>query len=88
MVSSSVAVCRSKPAQVRPAAERVEWVERKRNPSFQSSKVMGIATLHPSYELKCRSCRNDRYAPPVRMIKLTEQRQITSYKWVHPNEER
>src|SRR3954451_959988 len=24
--------------------------------------------------LKCRSCRNGRYAPPVRMIKLTEQR--------------
>jgi hypothetical protein len=34
--------------------------------------------------LKCRSCRKGRYAPPVRMIKLTEQRQITPYKWVHP----
>jgi hypothetical protein len=38
--------------------------------------------------LKCRSCRKGRYAPPVRMIKLTEQRQITPYKWVHPDEER
>jgi len=38
--------------------------------------------------LKCRSCRKGRHAPPVRMIKLTEQRQITPYKWVHPDEER
>jgi len=26
--------------------------------------------------------------PPVRTIKLTEQREITAYKWVHPDEER
>jgi hypothetical protein len=38
--------------------------------------------------LKCRSCRKGRHAPPVRMIKLTETRQITPYKWVHPDEER
>jgi hypothetical protein len=38
--------------------------------------------------LKCRSCRKSCHAPPVRMIKLTEQRQITPYKWVHPDEER
>jgi hypothetical protein len=37
--------------------------------------------------LKCRSCRKDRSAPPGRMIKLTEQRQITPYKWVHPDAE-
>lgn len=30
--------------------------------------------------LKCRSCRKGRYAPPVHMIKLTETREITSYK--------
>jgi hypothetical protein len=29
-----------------------------------------------------------RYAPPVRMLKLTEQQEITPYKWVHPDEER
>jgi hypothetical protein len=29
-----------------------------------------------------------RHAPPVRMIKLTETRQITPYRWVHPDEER
>jgi len=38
--------------------------------------------------LKCRSCRKGRYAPPVHMIKLTEQREITPYKWVHPDEDR
>ena len=38
--------------------------------------------------LKCRSCRKGRYAPPVRMIKLAEAREITPYKWVHPDEER
>jgi hypothetical protein len=38
--------------------------------------------------LKCRSCRNGRYAPPVHMIKLTETREITPYKWVHPDEEK
>src|SRR5438445_1068574 len=38
--------------------------------------------------LKCRSCRNRRYAPPVHMIKLTETREITPYLWVHPDEER
>jgi hypothetical protein len=32
--------------------------------------------------LKCRSCRTPRYAPPARMIKLTEARQTTPYKWV------
>jgi hypothetical protein len=38
--------------------------------------------------LKCRSCRKGRCAPPVHMIKLTETREITPYRWVHPDEER
>ena len=38
--------------------------------------------------LKCRSCRKARWTPPVRMIKLTEAREITPCKWVHPDEER
>jgi hypothetical protein len=38
--------------------------------------------------LKCRSCKKGRYPPPVHMIKLTETREITPYKWVHPDEER
>ena len=36
----------------------------------------------------CQSCRKGRYAPPVHMIKLTEKREITPYRWVHPDEER
>src|ERR1700674_1808476 len=38
--------------------------------------------------LKCRSCQTPRYSPPVHMIKLTQQREITPYLWVHPDEER
>jgi hypothetical protein len=38
--------------------------------------------------LKCRSCKKGRYAPPVHMIKLTQEREITPYVWVHLDEER
>jgi hypothetical protein len=38
--------------------------------------------------LKCRSCKKGRYAPPVHMIKLTEEREITPYLWVHPDDDR
>jgi hypothetical protein len=38
--------------------------------------------------LKCRSCKKGRYAPPVHMIKLTREREITPYLWVHPDEDR
>jgi hypothetical protein len=38
--------------------------------------------------LKCRNCRKGRYAPPVHMIKLTETREITPYKWVPLSEDR
>src|ERR1700736_619439 len=38
--------------------------------------------------LKCRSCRKGRYGPPVHMIKLTMEREIAAYVWVHPDEER
>jgi hypothetical protein len=41
--------------------------------------------LEPS--LKCRNCRKGSFAPPVHLIKLTEEREITPYKWVHPEEE-
>jgi hypothetical protein len=37
--------------------------------------------------LRCRSCGTHRYRPPVHMIKLTKQRQITPYKWVHPDDD-
>jgi ribosomal protein L40E len=38
--------------------------------------------------LRCRSCGTKRYRPPVHMIKLTENREITPYVWVHPDDER
>jgi hypothetical protein len=37
--------------------------------------------------LKCRSCKKGRYAPLVHMIKLTQEREITPYPWVHPNDD-
>ena len=38
--------------------------------------------------VKYRSCKRGRYAPPVHMIKLTQEREIAAYIWVHPDEER
>jgi hypothetical protein len=29
-----------------------------------------------------------RYAPPVHMIKLTVEREITPYQWTHPDDDR
>ena len=37
--------------------------------------------------LKCRSCKKVRYAPPVHIIKLTQEREITPYVWVHPDDD-
>jgi hypothetical protein len=37
--------------------------------------------------LKCRWCRKGRHAPPMHMIKLTETREITPYKWVDPDDD-
>jgi len=37
--------------------------------------------------LKCRACRKRRHAPPVHIIRLTAEREITPYLWVHPDEE-
>jgi hypothetical protein len=37
--------------------------------------------------LKCRSCKKGRYAPPVHMIKLTQEREIASYPWTHPDDD-
>jgi hypothetical protein len=38
--------------------------------------------------VRCRSCGTRRYRPPVHMVKLTAEREITPYKWVHPDDER
>src|SRR6266566_7557908 len=37
--------------------------------------------------LNRRSCRTPRYAPPVHMIRLTEERQTAPYIWVHPDDD-
>jgi hypothetical protein len=37
--------------------------------------------------LKCRSCRTPRFSPPVHMIRLTKEREITPYVWVHSEED-
>lgn len=52
------------------------------------SQGAGYANLEAGAVIRCRSCGTRRYKPPVRMIKLTEQREITPYRWVHPDEER
>jgi uncharacterized protein Usg len=31
---------------------------------------------------------NEALEPPLHMVKLTQERQIRSYPWVHPDEER
>jgi hypothetical protein len=44
-----------------------------------------IWKLEPA--LKCRSCRTLRYSSPVHVIKLTQQREIASSTWVHPDDD-
>jgi hypothetical protein len=38
--------------------------------------------------LKCRSCGTRRCKPPVHMIKLTQERKIAVYVWVHSDDDR
>lgn len=38
--------------------------------------------------LRCRSCSTPRYRPPVRLVRLTSEREISPYKWDHPGDER
>jgi hypothetical protein len=54
--------------------------------AIRRARDTSIWKLEPSF--RCRSCGTRRYKPPVRMIKLTEQREITPYEGVHPDEER
>jgi hypothetical protein len=49
---------------------------------------MGVTEMQQP-ELIRRSNRKGKYAPPVHLIRLTEEeREITPYIWVHPDEER
>jgi hypothetical protein len=54
--------------------------------AIRRSRDTPIWKLEGSF--RCRSCGTRRYRPPVHMLKLTETREITPYKWVHPDEER
>ena len=54
--------------------------------AIRRSRDAPIWKLEPSFLY--RSCGTRRYKPRVRMIKLTEERGITPYNWVHPDEER
>jgi hypothetical protein len=73
------------------------WLVRGQMPSLDTRASIPLDAIRRSRDtpiwkleaaLKCRSCRKGRYAPPAHMIKLTERREITPDKWVHPNEER
>jgi hypothetical protein len=37
---------------------------------------------------RCRSCGTRRYKPPVHLIKLTQEREVAPYVWVHPDDKR
>jgi hypothetical protein len=37
--------------------------------------------------LKSPSCKKARYVPPVHVIKLTQEREITPHVWVLPDED-
>jgi hypothetical protein len=40
----------------------------------------------PVWKLEAASCRTPRYSPPVHMIKLTKEREITPFVWSHPED--
>jgi hypothetical protein len=80
-----VADCDRRLAAEKPAAvsyfttfNLLEHIRRPRN----------TPTLKLEAALKCRLCPTPRYSPPVHMIKLTKQREIDPYLWVHLDEER
>ena len=58
--------------------------------AFPSTRYAGRGTRIWKLEAaqKCRSCRTPRYSPPVHMIKLTREREIAPYVWVHPDDDR
>jgi hypothetical protein len=60
-------------------------------PAFRST-LFGNRGITPIWKLeaalKSRSCKKGRHAPPVHMIKLTQEREITPYVWVHPDDDR
>lgn len=75
--------------RLRLAADRVLPMEMRASlplDAIRRARDTPIWKLEASF--RCRSCGTRRYKPLVRMIKLTEQREITPCKWVRPDEER
>src|SRR6201999_3480284 len=88
------------PAQPSPTIDQclnggLGWLEDKCNRCETKASIPLDAIRRPrdtpiwklEASLKCRSCRNGRHAPPVHMVRLTEQQSVTPYKWVHPDDE-
>lgn len=63
-----------------PEVERCRCKTRTSMPlaAIRRARDTPILKLEPSF--RCRSCGTRRYKPPIRMIKLTQQREITPYK--------
>jgi hypothetical protein len=89
------------PAELSPTAGQcinggLSWLEVECNRCETKASIPLDAVRRPrdtplwmlEASFKCRSCRKGRYAPPIHMIRLTATRQITPYRWVHPDEER
>jgi hypothetical protein len=87
----------AQPPNSRPMPQRRIRLARSRMPPLQDRASLPLDAIRrprntPIWKLeaalKCRSCKKGRYAPPVHMIKLTQEREITPYVWVHLDEER
>jgi hypothetical protein len=84
-------------ADNRAMSQQRAWLARSRVQSLQDSSELAVgrhppAARHTSMEarsiVEMPIVQEGRYAPPVHIIKLTEEREITPYKWVHPDEDR
>jgi hypothetical protein len=88
------------PAQPSPTIARclnggLGWLEVKCNRCETKASIPLEHVRRPSdtpiwkleNSLRCRSCGTRKYRPPVHMIKLATEREVTPYKWVHPDED-
>jgi hypothetical protein len=55
--------------------------------SMRSAEPCGTPIWKLEAALKCRSCGTRRFRSPVHMVKLTMEREITPYRWVHPDDD-
>jgi hypothetical protein len=67
----------------------VELPFAKRSPALDAIRRLRdtpIWKLEGSF--RCRSCGTRRYKPPLHLIKLTQEREVAPYVWVHPDDKR